>query len=300
MAITRAQIAKELVPGLNALFGLEYNKYPEEYKDLYTTENSDKAYEEEVKLSGFGAAAVKPEGEGVQFDEAGEVYTSRYVHETVALAFAITEEAMEDNLYETLSSRYTKALARSMAHTKNVKGAAILNRAFDVLAPGGDGQPLCSASHPLSGSGTISNVGSADLAEASLEAAVTQMTAWTDERGLLIAAKPKKLIIHAQNAFNASRLLDSQYRPGTGDNDINVIYTNGVVPQGYMVNHYLLDTDAWWLTTDVQNGLKHFERAALKTGSEGDFDTGNMRYRARARYCFGFSDPLGIFGSPGA
>lgn len=300
MAITRAQIQKELVPGLNALFGLEYNKYPEEHKELYTTENSDKAYEEEVKLSGFGPAPVKPEGESIQFDEAGEVYTARYVHETIALAFAITEEAVEDNLYESLSKRYTQALARSMAHTKQVKAAAVLNHAFDPLYPGGDGTALISGTHPLSGAGVVSNIGNADLTEAALEAAVTQMAAWTDERGMLIAAKPKKLVIHPSNAFNAARLLESQYRPGTADNDINVLYTNGVIPQGWVVNHYLTDPDAWYIITDVGNGLKHFQRTALRTGSEGDFDTGNMRYKARERYSFGFSDPLGIWGSPGA
>lgn len=300
MAITRAQIQKELVPGLNALFGLEYSRYPEEHKDLYTTESSDKAYEEDVKLSGFGPAPVKPEGESIQFDEAGEVYTARYVHETIALAFAITEEAVEDNLYESLSARYTKALARSMAHTKQIKAASVLNHAFDPLYPGGDNQALISGTHPLSGAGVVSNIGNADLTEASLEAAVTQMAAWTDERGMLIAAKPKKLVIHPSNAFNAARLLESQYRPGTADNDINVLYTNGVIPQGWVVNHYLTDPDAWYIITDVGNGLKHYQRTALKTTSEGDFDTGNMRYKARERYSFGFSDPLGIWGSPGA
>ena len=300
MAITRAQIQKELVPGLNALFGLEYKRYPEEHKEIYVTESSDKAYEEDVKLSGFGAAPTKPEGESVQFDEAQEVYTARYVHETVALAFAITEEAMEDNLYESLSSRYTKALSRSMAHTKQVKAAAVLNHAFDVLYPGGDGQPLISATHPLMGAGSVSNLFSADLAEASIEAAVTQMASWTDDRGLLIAAKPKKLFIHSANSFAAARLLESQYRPGTADNDINVIYTNGVIPQGFAVNHWLTDQDAWFITTDIPNGLKHFVRAALKTGSENDWDTSNLRFKARERYSFGWSDPLAIAGSPGA
>ena len=300
MAISRAQLQKELVPGLNALFGLEYDRYTEEHKEIFTTESSDKAYEEEVKISGFGAASVKPEGEGVDYDEAQEVYTARYVHETIALAFAITEEAVEDNLYDTLSARYTKALARSMAHTKQVKAAAILNHAFDPLYPGGDGQPLVSAAHPLLGAGVVSNLTNADLSEPSLEAAVTQMAAWLDDRGLLVAAKPTKLVIHPQNAFNASRLLDSAYRPGTSDNDINVLYSNGVIPKGYVVNHYLLDPDAWYIITDISNGLKHFERAAMKTGSDGDFDSGNMRYRARARYSFGWSDPLAILGSPGA
>ena len=282
------------------MFGLEYKRYAEEHKEIFTTETSDKAYEEEVKLSGFGPAPNKPEGESIQFDEAMEIYTARYVHETVALAFAITEEALEDNLYESLSARYTRALARSMAHTKQVKAAAILNRAFDPLYPGGDGQALISGNHPMSGSGVVSNLGSLDLSEASLEAAVTQMAAWTDERGMLLAAKPKKLVIHPSNAFNAARLLESQYRPGTADNDINVFYSNGVIPGGYVVNHYLTDPDAWFIITDVGGGLKHFQRTPLKTGSEGDFDTGNMRYKARERYSFGFSDPLGIYGSPGA
>ena len=300
MAITRAQIQKELVPGLNAVFGLEYARYKEEHKEIFDTETSEKAYEEEVKLSGFGPAPTKGEGESIQFDEAMEIYTARYVHETIALAFAITEEAIEDNLYESLSARYTKALARSMAHTKQVKAAAVLNRAFDPLYPGGDGQPLISGSHPLSGAGVVSNVGTLDLTEASLEAAVTQMAAWVDERGLLVAAKPKKLVIHPSNAFNAARLLESQYRPGTADNDINVLYTNGVIPGGFVVNHYLTDPDAWFIITDIGNGLKHFQRVPLKTGSEGDFDTGNMRYKSRERYSFGYSDPLGIWGSPGA
>ena len=300
MAITRAQIQKELVPGLNALFGLEYKRYPEEHKDIYTTETSEKAYEEEVKLSGFGPAPVKGEGESVQFDEAGEVYTARYVHETIALAFAITEEAIEDNLYESLSARYTRALARSMAHTKQVKAAAVLNHAFDPLYPGGDGQSLISGNHPMSGAGVVSNVGSQDLSETAIEAAVTQIAAWTDDRGMLVAAKPVKLVVHPSNAFVAARLLESQYRPGTADNDINVLYTNGVIPQGFVVNHYLTDPDAWYIITDVGNGLKHFVRSPMKTQSEGDFDTSNLRYKARERYSFGFSDPLGIWGSPGA
>lgn len=300
MAITRGQISRELVPGLNALFGLEYNKYPEEWKEIYKTESSDKAYEEEVKLSGFGAAPVKPEGESIQFDEAGEVYTSRYNHETIALAFAITEEAFEDNLYDSLSARYTTALARAMSHTKNVKAAAVLNNAFDPLYQGGDKQPLISASHPLASYGVISNLNDKDLSEGAIEEVTTLMATWTDDRGLLIAAKPRKLIIHQQNSFTAARLLESEYRPGTADNDINVLYSNGVIPQGWMVNHYLTDPDAWFITTDVANGLKHFDRVPQKTSSEGDFDTGNLRFKARARYSFGFSDPLAIVGSPGA
>lgn len=300
MAITRAQLQKELVPGLNALFGLEYKRYAEEHKQIYKTEGSDKAFEEEVKLAGFGLAPTKPEGEAVQFDESGEVYTARYHHETVALAFAITEEAVEDQLYDSLGARYTKALARSMAQTKQVKAAAVLNRAFDPLYPGGDGVPLISASHPLYGAGTNSNLSNADLNEASLEAAVTQMAAWTDERGLMVAVQPVKLIVPPALAFVATRLLESQYRPGTADNDINVFYSNGVIPEGFVVNHFLLDPDSWYLTTDIPNGLKHFQRVPLKTQSEGDFDTGNMRYKARERYSFGWSDPLAIFGSPGA
>jgi len=300
MAITRAQLQKELVPGLNALFGLEYEKYPEEWKDIYDTETSDRAFEEEVKLSGFGAAPVKPEGESIQFDEAMESYTARYTHETIALAFALTEEAVEDNLYDTLGSRYTKALARAMAHTKNVKAASVLNNAFNPLITGGDGQPLISATHPLGGFGYNSNLGSQDLNEASLEAAITQMAAWTDERGLLIAVQPVRLVVHPANAFNAARLLESELRPGTADNDINVFATNSILPKGYTVNHFLLDPDAWFLLTDIPNGLKHFQRVPLKTATEGDFDTGNLRYKARERYSFGFSDPLAIFGSPGA
>lgn len=300
MAITRAQLQKELVPGLNALFGLEYKRYSEEHKQIFKTETSDRAYEEEVKLSGFGMAPVKPEGESIQFDEAQEVYTARYHHETIALAFAITEEAIEDNLYDSLGARYTKALARSMAQTKQVKAASVLNNAFNPLYLGGDGVSLVSGSHPLSGAGFNSNAGTADLNEASLEAAVTQMAAWVDERGLMIAVQPEKLIVPPALAFTAARLLESEYRPGTADNDINVFASNGVIPQGYVVNHFLTDVDAWFLTTDVANGLKHFQRVPLKTGSEGDFDTGNMRFKARERYSFGFSDPLAIFGSPGA
>src|SRR5262245_59822864 len=300
MAITRAQLQKELVCGLNALFGLEYKRYEQEHTEIFETENSEKAFEEEVKLTGFGAAQTKPENEAVQFDEAGEAWTARYTHETIALGFAITEEAIEDNLYDALGARYTKALARSMAHTKQVKGAAVLNHAFDPLYPGGDGVPLISDSHPLVGGGANENLVDRDLAEDTLEAAVIQISQWKDDRGLLIAARPKKLVIGAANAFAASRLLESEYRPGTADNDINVLSTNGVIPQGWVVNHYLTDPDAWFLLTDIPNGLKYFTRVPLKTASEGDFDTGNMRYKARERYSFGWSDPLAIVGAPGA
>ncbi|MET0166338.1 MAG: hypothetical protein ABW318_15200 [Vicinamibacterales bacterium] len=288
------------MPGLNALFGLEYAKYAEEHKQIFKTESSDKAYEEEVKLSGFGAAPVKPEAESIQFDEAGELYTSRYTHETIALGFAITEEAFEDNLYDSLSNRYTRALARSMAHTKQVKAAAVLNRAFDTLYKGGDGQPLISATHPLS-VGVISNISDKDLSEAALEEAIGKIGQWTDDRGLLIAAQARKLIVPpGPSSFEAARILQSEYRPGTADNDINVISTNGLIPEGWVTNHYLTDPDSWFLTTDIPNGLKHFQRVPIKNTSEGDFDTGNMRYKSRERYSFGWSDPLAIFGSPGA
>lgn len=300
MAISRAQLQKELVCGLNALFGLEYARYTDEHKEIYEIENSDKAFEEEVKLSGFGAAPVKPEGEAIQFDEASEVYTARYNHETIALGFAITEEAIEDNLYDALGARYTKALARSMAHTKQIKAASILNNAFSANFPGGDGVPLASDAHPLMGGGANDNLGTADLAEDSLDEAVVNISAWQDERGLMIAAQPKKLVVGPGLASTAARLLESQYRPGTADNDINVFYTNGVIPQGYVVNHYLTDPDAWYIITDIPNGLKMFQRVPLKTGSEGDFDTGNMRYKARERYSFGWSDPLAVWASPGA
>src|SRR5262245_28123053 len=298
MAISRAQLQKELVPGLNALFGLEYAQYAEEHKQVFKTETSDKAYEEEVKLSGFGLAPVKPEGEGIQFDEANEVYTSRYTHETIALGFAITEEAVEDNLYDSLSARYTKALARSMAQTKQIKAAAVLNNAFNVLYPGGDKAPLI-GNHTLGGGGTITNLTSMDLSQAAIEDAITKMAAWTDDRGLLIAAQPRKLIVPPASSFVAAVLLQSEYKPTSDVNDINPIFTNGVIPEGWVVNHYLTDADSWYLTTDVANGLKHFQRVSLSTKSEGDFDTGNVRYRARERYSFGWSDPLAIYGSPG-
>jgi len=302
MAISRAQLLKELLPGLNALFGLEYQKYGEQHKEIFEAETSERSFEEETKLSGFGTAPVKEEGSSISYDNAQEAWTSRYTHETIALGFSITEEAVEDNLYDSLSSRYTKALARAMAYTKQTKAAAVLNNGFNASYTGGDGVELFSTAHPLVSGGTNSNEPStaADLNETSLEAAVIQIAAWTDERGLLIAAKPRKLIIPPALQFVATRLLETEGRVGTADNDINAIMNNGVVPEGYTVNNFLTDDDAWFLTTDVPNGLKHFTRAAMTTGMDGDFDTGNVRYKARERYSFGWSDPLGIFGSPGA
>jgi len=304
MAISRAQLLKELLPGLNALFGMEYAKYGEEHKEIFESESSDRSFEEEVKLSGFGAAPVKDEGSAIDYDNAQEAFTARYTHETIAMGFSVTEEAIEDNLYDSLSSRYTKALARAMAYTKQVKGAAILNSAFTGAGNPtyGDGQVLCSTAHPLVGGGTNSNrpTVAADLNETSLEAAVIQLAAWTDERGLLIAAKPRKLVIPPALQFVATRLLDTEGRVGTADNDLNAIRNNGSIPEGYTVNHYLTDADAWFLTTDVPNGLKHFVRTPMSTSMDADFDTGNSRYKARERYSFGVSDPLGIFGSPGA
>ena len=302
MAISRAQMLKELLPGLNALFGLEYKKYAEEHKEIFETESSDKSFEEEVKLSGFGVAPVKAEGAAMSYDNAQEAFTSRYVHETIVLGFSITEEAMEDNLYASLSSRYTKALARSMAHTKQVKAAAILNNGFNPAFPGGDGQPLFSANHPLVGGGVNSNVPAtpADLNETSLENAQIQISQWVDERGLLIAARPVKAIVPTQLQFVIERLMKTDLRVATADNDINALKSMGAIPEGYRINHYLTDPDAWFLKTDVPNGLKHFVRVAMKTGSDMDFDTGNMRYKARERYVFGWSDPLAVFGSEGA
>lgn len=299
MAISRAQMLKELLPGLNALFGMEYKRYPEEHKEIYETETSDRSFEEEVKLSGFGQAQLKGEGASVTYDTAQEAFTARYVHETIALGFSLTEEAIEDNLYDKLSSRYTKALARSMAYTKQVKAAFLLNNAFAGGPTYGDGQVLCSTAHPLVNGGTNSNTFAVatDLNETSLEAATIQIAAWTDERGLLIAAKPKKLIIPTALMFTATRLLETDHRVGTADNDINAIKSNGTIPGGWTVNHWLTNPNAWWLTTDVPNGMKHFTRAAMKTGFEGDFDTGNIKYKARERYSFGVSDPLGIFGT---
>ena len=303
MAISRQQLVKELEPGLNALFGLEYKQYADETKEIFVTESSDRAFEEEVMLSGFGDAAVKPEGQGVSFDTAQETYTARYTMETIALAFAITEEAIEDNLYDRLASRYTKALARSMASTKNTKGAAILNTGFTGSGNPtyGDGQVLLIAAHPtLSGNQTNILSTAADLNETSLEQAMIDIAAFKDERGLKVAAKARKLIIPSALQFTAERLLKSQGRVGTADNDINALKNMNMIPEGYVVNHYLSDTDAWFVTTDVPNGLKHFDRAPLKTSMEGDFDTGNVRYKARERYVFGVSDWRGIFGTPGA
>ena len=302
MAISRSQLLKELLPGLNALFGLEYAKYGEEHKEIFETETSDRSFEEETKLSGFGSAPTKSEGSAIEYDNAQEAWTARYTHETVAMGFSITEEAIEDNLYDSLSSRYTKALARGMAYTKQVKGADILNNAFAAASTYGDGQVLCSTAHPLVNGGVNSNrpAVAADLNETSLEAAIIQVAGYTDERGLLIAAKPKKLVIPPSLQFVATRLLETEGRVGTADNDINAIMSNGAVPGGYAVNHYLTDTDAWFMMTDVPNGLKHFVRSPMATSMDADFDTGNSRYKARERYSFGVSDPLGIYGSPGA
>jgi len=302
MAISRAQLLKELLPGLNALFGMEYQKYGEEHTEIFETETSERSFEEETKLSGFSAAPVKQEGAAIEYDNAQETWTARYTHETIALGFAITEEAVEDNLYDSLSSRYTKALARAMAYTKQTKAAAVLNNGFDSNYPGGDGVELFSTAHPLVSGGVNSNEPStaADLNETSLEAAVIQIAGWTDERGLLIAAKPRKLIVPPSLMFVATRLLETEGRVGTADNDLNALRNNGSIPEGYTVNHFLTDDDAWFLTTDVPNGLKHFTRSPMATSMDGDFDTGNVRYKARERYSFGWSDPLGIFGSPGA
>ena len=302
MAISRSQLLKELLPGLNALFGLEYAKYGEEHKEIYEQETSDRSFEEETKLSGFGAAPVKQEGGAIEYDAAQEAFTARYTHETVAMGFALTEEAIEDNLYDSLSARYTKALARAMAYTKQVKGASILNNAFAAGTTYGDGKSLCATDHPLVSGGTNSNRPSVatDLNETSLEAHVIQIANWTDERGLLIAAQPKKLIIPPNLQFVATRLLETEGRVGTADNDVNALANNGSIPGGYAINHYLTDTDAYFLTTDIPNGLKHFVRAPMSTSMDADFDTGNSRYKARERYSFGVSDPLAIFGSPGA
>jgi hypothetical protein len=302
MAISRAQLLKELLPGLNALFGLEYKKYGEEHKEIFETETSERSFEEETKLSGFSAAPVKNEGSALAYDNAQEAWTARYVHETIAMGFSLTEEAIEDNLYDSLSARYTKALARARAYTKQVKAASILNTAFTGGPTYGDGQVLCSTAHPLVSGGVNSNrpTVAADLNETSLEAAVIQIAAWTDERGLLIAAQPKKLIVPPSLQFVATRLLETELRVGTADNDINALKNNSSIREGYAINHYLTDTNAWFLMTDVPNGLKHFVRSPLQNGMDADFDTGNSRYKARERYSFGVSDPLGIFGSPGA
>jgi hypothetical protein len=301
MAISRGQLVKELEPGLNALFGLEYKRYENQHAEIFATETSDRAFEEEVMLSGFANAQVKPEGSGVTFDNAQETFTARYTHETIALAFSITEEAIEDNLYDRLASRYTKALARSMANTKQVKAANVLNNAFNSSFAGGDGKELCATDHPTI-AGTVKNElsTSADLNETSLEQSLIDIAALTDERGLKIAARGVKMIIPSELQFTAERLMKSQGRTATADNDINAVVSMGMVPQGYRVNNYLTDTDAFFIITDVPNGLKMFVRSPIKTAMEGDFDTGNVRYKARERYSFGFSDFRGIFGSPGA
>ena len=293
---------KELLPGLNALFGMEYSKYTDEHKEIFEIEDSERSFEEETKLSGFGAAPVKAEGAAIEYDNGQEAWTTRYNHETIALGFSLTEEAIEDNLYDSLSTRYTKALARAMAYTKQVKGAAILNNAFNGGVVYGDGVSLCNTAHPLVGGGTNSNrpaVG-ADLNETSLEAAVIQISQWTDERGLLIAARPRKMIIPTNLQFVATRILETEGRTATADNDLNALKSNGSIPEGYSINHYLTDPNAWFLITDIPNGLKHFVRTPMSTSMDGDFDTGNARYRARERYSFGVSDPLGLWGSPGS
>ena len=301
MAISRSQLVKELEPGLNALFGLEYGRYDAEHAEIYDTETSDRAFEEEVMLSGFGNARVKNEGGSIVYDNATETFTARYTHETIALGFAITEEAVEDNLYDRVSARYTKALARSMANTKQVKAANVLNNAFDPNFTGGDGVELCSAVHPIV-AGTFANelAVAADLNEASLEQSLIDIAAFVDERGLLISTQGRKLIIPSELQFVAERLTQSQLRPSTADNDINATRNMGMVPEGYVVNHYLTDPDAFFLKTDIPNGFKLFQRSPIRTSMEGDFDTGNVRYKARERYSFGFSDPRCVFGSPGA
>ena len=302
MAISRAQLAKELEPGLNALFGMEYDRYENEHSEIYETETSDRAFEEEVMLVGFGNAPTKSEGSGVSFDSANEAYTARYTHETIALAFALTEEAIEDNLYDRLGARYTRALARSMAHTKQVKSAATLNNAFDSSFTGGDGKELCATDHPLAMGGTFSNELStaADLNETSLENALIDISQFVDERNMIIALRGMKLIVPPALKFIADRLMSSTQRPGTADNDVNAINNMGMLPDGVVVNHFLTDTDAFFIKTDAPNGFKMFERSPLATSMEADFDTGNMRFKARERYSFGFSDFRGIFGSPGA
>jgi len=302
MAISRAQLLKELLPGLNALFGLEYARYGEEHKEIYETETSERSFEEETKLSGFSAAPVKNEGSAIAYDNAQEAWTARYNHETIALGFSLTEEAIEDNLYDSLSARYTKGLARAMSYTKQVKAAAVLNNGFSSNYPGGDGVALFSTQHPLVSGGTNSNTPTVqvDLSETALENAVIQIAGWTDERGLLIAARPRKLIVPPALQFVATRLLETQLRPGTNDNDVNAIVNNGSIPEGYTINHFLTDTNAWFLTTDVPNGMKHFVRIPLQNSMDGDFDTGNVRYKSRERYSFGWSDPLGMFASQGA
>ena len=302
MAISRSQLLKELLPGLNALFGMEYKRYGEQHKEIYETESSDRSFEEETKLSGFGTAPVKAEGSAIAYDNAQEAWSTRYNHETIALGFAITEEAVEDNLYDSLSARYTKSLARAMSYTKQVKAAAILNNGFNATYAGGDGVALFSTAHPTVGGGTNSNTAAVqvDLNETSLEAAVIQIAAWTDERGLLIAAKPQKLVIPPALMFVADRLLKTEGRVGTADNDINALKQMGSIPGGSTVNNFLTDTNGWFICTDVPNGMKHFVRTSMNTSMDGDFDTGNVRYKARERYSFGWSDPLGMWGSSGS
>ena len=302
MAISRAQLLKELLPGLNALFGLEYARYGEEHKEIYETETSERSFEEETKLSGFSAAPVKNEGSAIAYDNAQEAWTARYNHETIALGFSLTEEAIEDNLYDSLSARYTKGLARAMAYTKQVKAAAVINNGFSAAYAGGDGVALFSTAHPLVSGSTNSNTPTvpADLNETSLENAVIQIAAWTDERSLLIAAKPRKLVVPPALQFVATRLLETELRVGTTDNDINALKNNGSIPEGFTINHFLTDTNGWYLCTDVPNGMKHFIRTPLSNSMDGDFDTGNVRYKSRERYSFGWSDPLGMYGSPGA
>jgi hypothetical protein len=301
-AISRANELKQLLPGLNALFGEEYANYENEHEEIYVSENSERSFEEELKLSGFGAAPVKDEGSTISYDTAQESFVARYTHETIAMGYSITEEAMEDNLYVSLSGRYTKALARAMSYTKQVKGAYPLNNGFSTTFSSGDGVALFSTAHPLVSGGTNSNRPSAgaDLNETSLEDAIIQIGKYTDERGLKIAARARKLIVPSDLQFVATRLLQSDYRVGTADNDINAVKTNGVIPEGYSVNHYLTDTNAFFITTDVPDGMKHFVRSPMTTAMDGDFETGNVRYKARERYSFGVSDPLGIFGSPGS
>ena len=302
MAISRAQLAKELEPGLNALFGLEYSKYGDEAAEIFETESSDRAFEEEVMLSGFGAAPTKSEGAGVEYDSATEVYTARYTHDNLPMAFALTEEAVEDNLYDRLSNRYTRALARSMAHSKQVKGASILNNGFNNNFTGGDGKELLATDHPLSVGGTFSNepTTATDLNETALENGLISISQFTDERGLIVALRGRKLVIPAELQFVAERLMKSEGRVGTADNDINALRSSGAIPEGYTVNHFLTDPDAFFILTDAPNGLKHFTRAPLRTAMEGEFNTGNMRFKARERYSFGWSDPRAIYGSPGA
>jgi hypothetical protein len=302
MAISRSQLLKELLPGLNALFGLEYARYGEEHKELYEIESSERSFEEETKLSGFSAAPVKSEGAAIAYDNAQEAWTTRYSHETIALGFSITEEAIEDNLYDSLSARYTKALARGMAYTKQVKAASVLNNGFSSSYVGGDAVSLFNTAHPLVSGGTNANTPTTqvDLNETSLEAAVIQIAAWTDERSLLIAAKPRKLVVPPALMFVATRLLETKLRVGTNNNDISAINNNGTIPEGYTANHFLTDVNAWFLLTDVPNGLKHFVRTPLQNSMDGDFDTGNVRYKSRERYSFGWSDPLGAWGSSGS